>query len=301
MKKVFKWIGIVLGSLIGLLVVAAAVLYFMGNARLNKTYNFPASNLTIPTDTASIEYGKHRVETLCVGCHGDDLSGIKNWFNAGPLGTIDSANITSGEGGIGREYTSDEDYVRSIRHGIHQNGKPTMMFAVPATSHLSDEDLASIIAYLKTIPPVDNVTNGVNFTPLGKIIIAAGQLGNAPVDDAIHEVHVSAPPREVTIEYGGYLVTINDCVACHGPDLAGGHHPDPTVTLITPNLTPGGELGLWTEDEFVHTLHTGITPHGHELNPDLMPWKEYGKMTDDELRAIWLYLHSLPTLEQYTE
>jgi hypothetical protein len=77
MRRVLKWIGIVLGSLIGLMLVAGVVLYVMGNARLNKTYDFPPSNLEIPTDAESIEYGRHRVEILCAGCHGDDLGGIE--------------------------------------------------------------------------------------------------------------------------------------------------------------------------------------------------------------------------------
>ena len=70
MKKVFKWIGIVIGSLVGFLLVAGAVLYLMGNSRLNKTYDFPPSNIAIPTDDVSIEFGRHRVESLCAGCHG---------------------------------------------------------------------------------------------------------------------------------------------------------------------------------------------------------------------------------------
>jgi len=105
MKKIIKIVGIVLGSLIGLLLVVGVVLFLIGNARLNRTYDFPPSNITIPTDAESIAYGKHRSETLCEGCHGADLSGINDWFAAGPLGTIDSANLTSGEGGIGREFT----------------------------------------------------------------------------------------------------------------------------------------------------------------------------------------------------
>ena len=122
MKKVFKWIGIVFGSLVGLIVITAGVLAFMGNARLNKTYDFPPSNIVIPTDAASIEKGKHWAEALCEGCHTANLSGKTDWFNAGPLGTIDSANLTSGESGVGQEYKSDEDYVRAIRHGIDPEG-----------------------------------------------------------------------------------------------------------------------------------------------------------------------------------
>ena len=60
MTRVLKWIGIGVGSLLGLLLVAGVVLFFMGSARLNKTYSFPASNITISADVANIELGKHR-------------------------------------------------------------------------------------------------------------------------------------------------------------------------------------------------------------------------------------------------
>lgn len=300
MKKAFKWIGIVFGSLIGVILLIGFVMFLIGNARLNKTYDFPPSNITIPTDSASIEYGKHRVESLCVGCHGLDLSGIENWFEAGPLGTIDSANLTAGEGGAGQEFISDEDYVRAIRHGIDPEGKPIFMPAVVSTAHLSDQDLGSIIAYLKTVAPVDHKTNGQNFTPLAKILMVAGVVPQLPVEVVSHEVHVTAPERGATVEYGEYLVNINDCRVCHGPNLNGGPFPDPTITLISPNLTPGGELGFWTEEQFTDTIRTGITPSGHQLS-EHMPWKDYRKFYDDEFKAIWLYLQSVPKLEQYTE
>lgn len=300
MKKIFKWIGIVLGSLVGLILVVGVVLYLMGSARLNKTYDFPASNIVIPTDAASIEYGKHRVESLCAGCHGSDLSGIVNWFEAGPLGTIDSANLTAGAGGIGQEFSADEDYVRAIRHGIDPEGKPIFMPAVVSTAHLSDQDLGSIIAYLKTVPPVDHKTNGQNFKPLAKILLVLGVLPQLPVEVVSHEIHVTAPERGATVEYGEYLVNINDCRVCHGPNLNGGPFPDPTITLISPNITPGGELGFWTEEDFVNTIRTGTTPSGHQLS-EHMPWKDYRLFYDDEFTAIWLYLQSLPKLEQYTE
>lgn len=301
MKKVFKWIVVVLGSLIGLLLVAGGVLFLIGNARLNKTYDFPSSNITIPTDEASIAYGKHRAEILCEGCHGVDLSGVNNWFAAGPLGTIDSANLTSGEGGIGREFTSDEDYVKAIRHGIDPEGKPIFMPAVISGAQLSDEDLGAIIAYVKSVPPVDQVTTGNRFTPLARIMLAAGMLGKLPVETVSHDVHVTAPERGVTVAYGEYMVSTNDCLVCHGPQLNGGPFPDPTVKIITPNITPGGEVGFWSEEQFVNTIRTGMTPGGHNLDPEHMPWKDYNLMTDNELKAIYAYLQSLPSLPQYTE
>ena len=301
MKKVFKWLGIVLGSMLGLVLVAGAAMYFIGNARFNKTYEFPPSNISVPTDAASIAYGQHRAETLCEGCHRVDLGGIVNWFNAGPLGIVDSANLTSGTGGVGQEFTTDQDYVNAIRHGIDPEGKPIFMPAVYSTANLSDEDLGAIIAYVKSVPPVDQKTNGQHFTPLAKIMLAAGVLGDLPVEAVSHDIHVTAPERAMSIEYGGYLVDTNDCRICHGPQLNGGPFPDPTITLISPNITPGGEPGFWTEDQFINTIRTGVTPGGHELNPKHMPWDVYKLMTDDELKAIFMYLHSLPKLAQYTQ
>jgi len=132
-------------------------------------------------------------------------------------------------------------------------------------------------------------------------VAGAGAIGDLPVEAVSHNINVTAPVAGVTTEYGGYLVTLVECRFCHGQELAGGVYPDPSVTLITPNLTPGGELGFWTEEQFLATIQTGVTPSGHELNPELMPIKEVGNLTDDELKAIWLYLQSLPKLPQYTE
>lgn len=300
MKSVIKWVGIVLGSLLGLVLLSGVILFISGNIRFNKKYTVVPSNIVLPTDEASIEFGKHRAESLCQGCHGPDLSGVINWFDAAPIGQIDSANLTSGEGGVG-QYFETEDYVRAIRHGINRKGKPIFMVAVASTAHLSDEDLGAIIAYLKTIPPVDHITNGARFTPLGKILLATGMLGQLPAESVSHETKVSAPERGVSVEYGEYLVTTNDCKVCHGPQLNGGPYPDPTKKKISPNLTPGGELAFWTEEQFIQTIRSGVTPSGHELDPEFMPWKSYRSFYDDELKAIFKYLQSIPKLPQYTQ
>ena len=138
------------------------------------------------------------------------------------------------------------------------------------------------------------------FTPLTRVLLTAGMLGKLPAESVSHEVHVAAPERGVSVEYGEYLVNTNDCRICHGQELAGGPSPDPTAKWISPNLTPGGELGFWTEEQFINTIRTGVTPSGHQLSEN-MPWKDYRLFYDDELKAIWLYLQSLPKLEQYTE
>jgi hypothetical protein len=152
---------------------------------------------------------------------------------------------------------------------------------------------------VKSVPPVDHVTHGQSFKPLAKIMLAAGMLGQLPVESVSHATQVAAPERGVSKEYGEYMVNTNDCRVCHGLDLNGGPFPDPTVKIITPNITPGGEPGLWTEEQFIDTIRTGVTPGGHDLDPILMPWKDYSKMSNDELKAIYMYMQSLPKLPQY--
>ena len=301
MKKVFKWIGIVFGALVGLILVLAAVFFFMGNSRLNKTYTFPSDNIAIPADAENLARGEHLTTMICTGCHGADLSGVANWFPPGPFGSMDSANLTSGNGGIGKEFTMDDDYVNAIRHGVDPEGKPIYMPAVVAFASMSDEDLGAIIAYLKTVPPVDHPTNGQNFSALGKILIGAGLFGKLPVEEVSHVSHVTAPAAGVTVEYGQYLVTIGDCKSCHGQQLAGGPFPDPSVKILAPNLTPGGNLASWSEQDFITAMRTGIEPDGEELEAKYMPWKEIGLASDDELKAMFLYLQSLPKLEQNTK
>jgi hypothetical protein len=116
-----------------------------------------------------------------------------------------------------------------------------------------------------------------------------------------HDIRVTALDRGVTLGYVDYLVNTNDCRICHGPQLNGGPFSDPTITKISPNLTSGGKLAFWTEEEFINTIRTGTTPSGHNLDPEFMPWEGYRLFYDDELKAIWLYLQSLPALPQYTE
>ena len=296
MKKILKWLGIVFGSLIGLILVAAAILFFKGSARLNQTYDIPADNIVIPTDVASLEKGKHLVETLCTHCHTTDLSG-KTWFSFPPAGQVDSANLTSGEGGIGREFKTDADYVRAIRHGVGSDGKPIFMPSVSAFQSMSDKDLGALIAYLKTVQPVNHKTNGQQFTPIAKIMIGAGIIP-LPVENVSHKSNVTAPAPGVTTEYGQYLVTVGGCYDCHGQRLAGGTYPQPGVTMLVPNITPGGEPGTWSEKQFFAAMRTGITPTARQLNPELMPWQEVGKSSDDELKAIWMYLQTVPKMEQ---
>ncbi len=300
MKRVFKLIGIVLGSLVGLILLSVVGLYFVGSSRINKVYDLPSSGIVMPTDPESIARGGHIVETTCIGCHGADLGGIESFINIDGIASADAANLTAGEGGLGSIY-SDEDFVRAIRHGVSQDGTGNFMPPVPSFQYMSDEDLGAVIAYIRTVPPVDHQTSAFQAQPMGYILFGAGMFGDLPAEVVTHQNNINAIEPGITLEYGEYRLRVSACQDCHGMDLAGGAYPDPSVTALVPNLTPGGELAGWTEEQFITTLRTGVTPSGHEINPELMPLEEAGQLTDDELKAIFLYLQSLPALEQGAE
>jgi mono/diheme cytochrome c family protein len=103
-----------------------------------------------------------------------------------------------------------------------------------------------------------------------------------------------APKPDVTVEYGEYLA--NTCTSCHGSNF-NGQMIMTDAEYLAPNLTMGGEMHAWSEEDFITTMRTGVTPNGHQLK-DVMPWKYFGQMTDDEMKAVWLYLQSLPALSQ---
>lgn len=301
LRKIFKWIGIVLGSLIGLLVLAFVVLYIAGSVKWNKLhgqYDVPVETITIPTDQASIARGEHIATIrMCRECHTETLSGQSD--RAPGLITLSIPNLTSGAGGVGATNT-DADWVRAIRHGVGYDGRGLVLMPSKIWYYLSDEDLGALIAYLKNLPPVNNEMLAADLEPLGRVMLVLGQLPPEIVPNVISIDHNGprpvAPEPGITVDYGKYLAST--CTLCHGSDLNG-----QTISeggpqkYLAPNLTPGGELHSWSETQFMETLRTGVTPSGHQII-DVMPWKYFGQMTDDELKAVWMYLQSLPALPQ---
>ena len=294
MKKFLKWLGIVLGVLLGLIVIVLAVFYFKANGLLSRAYNVGPESITIPTDAASIERGRHFAQAICAGCHTADLSG-QVMFDA-PFATLYAANLTPGKGGAGTEF-KDADWVRALRHGVDNEGRALVIMPAQLFWNFSDQDLGDIIAYLKTLPPVDKEHPDPRVNALGKIMIGAGMFGPdmVPASLIAHDQRPPAVPEGVTAPYGGYLVSVSGCRDCHGLQLAGGKSTKPGA-IDAPNLTPGGELSAWTDAQFIHTIRTGVAPSGHPLNPEEMPWKDFNNYSDAELQAIFMYLQSLPKL-----
>ena len=299
-RKILKWIGIVLGSLIGLLVLALVVLYVIGTVKWNRlhgTYEVPVETISIPTDQASIARGEHIATIrICKDCHTETLSGQTE--SVPGLVTLSAPNLTSGAGGVGATNT-DEDWVRAIRHGVGHDGRGLVLMPSAVWYYLSDEDLANLIAYLKSLPPVDNELLSTDLGPIGRVMLALGQLPPEIIPNVTVIDHYAprpvAPAPGVSVEYGEYLAHI--CATCHTANFNGQTIRGGGKVYVALNLTPGGEMVGWSEADFITTMRTGITPGGKQLI-DFMPWKYVGQMTDDELKAVWVYLQSLPALPQ---
>ncbi len=292
--RIVRWIGISVGGLVALLVVAAVAVYALSSARLNQTFTVPEETIVIPTDAASLERGRHLATTIgqCVDCHGENLAG-REFLNAPGIGRFNSANLTGGQGGAGQNF-SDADWVRALRHGVGKDGKPLLIMPAQGFNSLSAEDLGALIAYVKSVPAVDHVPEPSDVQLLGRALFMLGQIQALAAETIDHAAPITpAVQPGVTAEYGQYLVRVGGCVDCHGPNLSGGPmNGAPPDAPPAANITPGGEIVGWTDQQFIETIRTGVNPAGKQLNA-FMPYKYLGGLSDDELKAMFVYLRSL--------
>ena len=298
MKATLKWTGIVLGTLAGLLVIGMLLLYGAGRMRLNKKYEVSIVSVAIPGDPESLTEGKRIFQYRgCEACHGEELQGLVYMDNPA-LGQVITPNLTSGQGGIGSQRT-DDDLVRAIKHGLRPDGTPLLFMPSTEFYFLSDADLGKVLAHIRSMPPVDKETraSALSFTGFMAMNIVKN-ITFLPAELIPHDTTPPpAPESGVTAEYGEYLAL--SCIVCHGLTLSGGEIPGfPTEWPATPNLTSGygSRLPSWEEAGFIQIIRNG-TKHGRSINSLYMPWKSYRYMTDDELRAVYLYLMSLPPMD----
>jgi mono/diheme cytochrome c family protein len=206
-----------------------------------------------------------------------------------------SANITPA--GRVAEW-SDAELERAIREGIRPDGSligPPMPFAM--YRDLSDSDLAAVVAFLRTVPAVENDV------PASTYNIPLPPAWGPPVES------VADVPRGVSVEYGAYLAgPVAHCMECHTPmgpqgpllDTAlgqgGFEFHGPWGTSVAPNLTSHEDgLAGYGDDELKAMITEGVRPDGKPMLPP-MPYGFLAAMTPDDLDALVLYLRSLPPL-----
>ena len=295
MKAFFKWAGIITSGLAILIVAAILALNRMGEERLMRVYKVREETITLPTDAASLVEGQRIFRFRgCEACHGEHLEG-KVYLDNPAIGQVITPNLTPGRGGIGNQRT-DVDWVRSIRHGLRPDGTPLLFMPSTEFYFLSDEDLGRVIAYIKSVPAVDQETLPSKLSLTGRIVMTVTKaITFLPAELIPHDApRPQAPQPGVTPAYGEYLTY--SCKVCHGLTLSGGEIPGfPPEWPPAPNLTfgKGSSLPYWSEEAFIQIIRTG-NKHTRSIDPAYMPWQSYRYMTDDELRAVYAYLKSLP-------
>lgn len=229
-----------------------------------------------------VERGRHIATALagCSHCHGATFAGGRPF----PQGaqTVYALNLTGGTGGI--RGLTDADLRRAIRGGVRPDGTALRVMPSSAYAVMTDSDVNDVIAFLRSLPPVDNVVPRAETPPSSGIPPSPGALpvSGAPAPNA-------AEPRQPPLTGAAYLARIGGCTGCHGANLAGGERFGP---VVAPNISHDG-IGKWSFADFTTAMRTGKTPDGRILST-IMPWETFGKMTDGELRAVYDFLQSHP-------
>lgn len=306
-KRFWRILGCVLIGLAALLALAITFTIgwrpFIGpRARSLTSRRFEAT-------PARLERGKYLVNNVtgCFGCHSDrdwKLPGAPslegrigaghNWADE-DFPWLTAPNITPDpETGVGA--WSDDTLARAIREGIgHDDRALFPIMPYPNFRHMSDEDLASIITYIRTVPPVRNELPKTQIPfPLRLLIKSEPQ----PV-----EGEVPIPDQSDPVKNGAYLVTMASCADCHTPQKEGAAIPGlefaggfllrgPSGAAVSANLTPDASgISYYDETLFIDAMRTGHVKV-RELN-NAMPWVFYRGMTDDDLKAIFAWLRTL--------
>ena len=231
-----------------------------------------------------------------------------------PFGTFYGTNITPDPiHGIGK--WNDKQLIDGIRLGVRPDGSmmsPVMPY--PAFNRMSDEDVASLVAYLRTLPAVTRENQA------HKLSIPFSGLGNR-IWRWLFFTPTIAPsqaPKEGS-ERGRYISEhVAHCQECHTPrtlwgtldrsrDLAG--NPSGIDGEVTPNITPDPETGVgkWSDDDMISLLKSGFLPNMDNVQGLMalviegIPEGGYKDMTDADAQAVTQYLKSVPPMVQRIE
>ncbi|HTD91423.1 MAG TPA: cytochrome c [Burkholderiales bacterium] len=291
MKRAFKFIGMAVVVIVLLAAVIAVASHILSERKAHRKIDVKIAALT--SENTSIEQGKYLFETRgCMECHGAGGKG-REMIND-PSGLyVKTPNITAGTHGKVKNYR-DVDWVRSIRHGIKPNGEPLLIMPSEDYNRLTDTDTVSLIAYLRSLPPIDGEPGVVRFPLIVKALYAFGA-----IKDAAEKIdHAQPAPAPVAVAatagHGAYIA--NMCIGCHGPGLSGGKIPGgPPDWPPAANLTPGSGSAMPTYDtgeKFIVMMRTAKRPDGSKVSK-VMPFDSLKMLTDVDLQALHAYLKIL--------
>jgi mono/diheme cytochrome c family protein len=295
------------------LLLAAAITFTIGWRPFIGPRARATSNRQFERTPERLARGRYLVGGLagCETCHSPkewkthgapNLPGMELAGQVLPLpglpGTIVAANLTP-DPETGAAGWSDDEIARAIREGIGHDGR-TIFPIMPYDAYrkFSDEDVASIVVYLRSIAPVRNPLPPTQVIfPVKYLIRTVPQPLTSPV---------SGPgPQASPAERGKYLVSVG--CGCHvaadqkgpirGLEYGGGEHlKGPWGDVTSANITPDASgISYFDEATFIQVMRTGYVK-ARELS-SIMPFGEFANLTDDDLKAIFAYLRTLPPVK----
>jgi cytochrome c553 len=279
MRRFLRWIGIGLATVAALAIVAYAVVYVLSERVLRHPYPVPATALSIPSDAASLTEGK-RLATIrgCFsGCHGREMEGSV-MFDEPMIARVVAPNLRT------HKY-SDAELAGIIRSGVRPGGRSLVVMPAEVFNALNDDDLARIIAFIKSLQEVTNPLPGLSYGPIGRIGLVAGKFKLAA-----QLIAETVPVPEATNEqaaHGRYLARTT-CAGCHGTSLKGNSTP----AFASPDLRV---VAAYPAEEFARLLRTGVALGGRKLG--VMSAAAQGnlsQLTDGEIADLYSYLHAMP-------
>lgn len=269
---------------------------------------------TFERTPARLARGQYLVDDLgCFDCHaqhdwkkhdapiipGTLGVGYDNYPSPGLPGRIVPSNITPDpEFGAGK--WTDDQLARAIREGIGHDGRALFpLMPYPAFREISDEDLASVIVYLRSIPSIHKALPKTEMSFPVKYLIRSLP---KPITQPVPQPNSADP-----VQYGKYLVDIAVCSDCHTPSTKNGPIPGmsfaggvvlegPWGKVASANITPDASgISYYDEALFIRAMRTGYV-NARALNP-VMAWWRIRNMTDSDLGAIFAYLKTLPPVK----
>ncbi len=291
--KWMKWLKRSVAGVAVLVVAALAVVYGVSSYRMSRKFQVDPPGVEVPKDPASLAEGRRLfVSRGCADCHGDNGGGkvvIDDFISMRLAGS----NLTPGKAGAGARYT-DLDLVRAIRHAVAPDGRALLFMPAHEYHGFSDMDVGCLIAYIRTLAPVDPPAPSMRPGPLVRLLYLVGEVPLVPAELIDHRApRPAAVAVGTTVEYGRYLGNL--CSGCHGEAYAGGPIPGaPPDWPPARNLTPHASgLAGWSAADFARAMREGKRKDGSPINP-IMPWPNFRSMTDTELQALWAYLQTVP-------
>jgi mono/diheme cytochrome c family protein len=282
-----KWAAIGAGGLFSLILLLVSGLGTKGMFNLYSPRGRPVRAMSIERTPERVARGQHIANAWCANCHSLNgevpLSGGKNLSDEAhmPLGDLYTINLTPA--GPLKDWTDGEIF-RAVREGADKNGKRLPVMSAQRVRNLSDEDLSSVVAYIRSQPAVQHETPPPNPSFLLAMMVGAGLV---PSMTGLPPENIQAPTPGPTAEYGKYIVGWIGCDECHGASLTGGGGG------VVPKAPTLRTVKGWTREGFITALRTGKTPFGKQINGRMMPYKQIGRLSDDELSAIYAYLNTL--------